>query len=259
MQYRHPALWGIMYPYITVFQWTLPAYGLCYAVAIVVCFGCAAWRAVQDNLSVDHLLIIAAVSIGTALAGAKLLYCIVTYSGRELLAMIKTGVWTGLFSSGFIFYGGLLGGLIGAYLGAKIAGTSLMQYENAIVPFLPLGYGIGRVGCFLAGCCYGVLYHGKHFPVQLLDSVVSIAVFLCLVFLSRRKRRSYTLLITYLSVYAIQRFLLEFLRGDSIRGSYGGLFTSQWISLVLLALCVFFAWRRNGVNGQKSHIKYERK
>lgn len=232
-----------MYPYITIFQHTIPVYGSCYALAIVVCFAFAARRSVRDDLSVDHLLIIAAVSIGTGLLGAKLLYCAVTYSVQEVLSIINTGRWMDLLSSGFVFYGGLVGGILGACLGAKIAGTSLMQYERAIVPFLPLGYGIGRIGCFFAGCCYGFQYHGKPFPVQLLDAAVSATACAYLALISKKKRYSYLLLTTYLSIYAVQRFLLEFLRGDAIRGSYGALSTSQWISLVLLVLCGCFGWK----------------
>ena len=128
-----------MYPYITVFEQTIPTYGLCCMTGIALCYFFASRRAARQKLSTDHLLIIAAVTLGFAGLGAKLVYLAVTYSVEELLQLLYAGQWENLLSGGFVFYGGLLGGLLGAYLGAKIAGTTLLYYENAVVPFLPLG------------------------------------------------------------------------------------------------------------------------
>lgn len=232
-----------MCPYITIFEQNIPTYGLCYMLGIALCYFFASRRAVREGLSADHLLIIAAVTLGFSVLGAKLVYLIVSYSPEELIQLLRSGEWKNLLSGGLVFYGGLAGGLLGAYLGAKIAGTPLLRYENAVVPFLPLGYGVGRVGCFLAGCCYGFAYHGKPFPIQLVDTAISIGVCIYLVRFSRKTLRSGVLLLTYLTIYAVQRFLLEFLRGDAIRGSFGVLSTSQWISLGLLLLCGGIRWR----------------
>ena len=234
-----------MYPYITVFEQSVPTYGLCCMTGIALCYFFASKRTVQQKLSTDHLLIIAAMSLGFAGLGAKLVYFAVTYSTEELLQFLHAGQWKNLLSGGFVFYGGLFGGLLGAYLGAKIARTTLLYYENAVVPFLPLGYGVGRVGCYLAGCCFGFSCNGKVFPVQLLDAVISIGVCIFLTQFSKKKHRRGFVLIVYLVIYAIQRFVLEFFRGDMIRGGFGMLSTSQWISIALLLLCGVCAWMVN--------------
>jgi len=105
------------------------------------------------------------------------------------------------------------------------------------VPFLPLGYGFGRIGCWFAGCCYGFPFHGGHFPVQLVDAFVSFGVCAFLASYSKKAQSGKTLLM-YLRIYAVQRFLIEFLRGDAVRGAFLFLSTSQWISIALL-LCSF--------------------
>ena len=128
---------------------------------------------------------------------------------------------------------------------------------NAIVPCIPLGHAIGRVGCLFAGCCYGLPYNGigaihlnpvgiTHpvFPVQLLEAVLNLILSGCLLLYSRKKPSGYSLLFLYLICYAVIRFLLEFLRGDQIRGLFIGLSTSQWISLLMLlsgSLLLFLA------------------
>ena len=61
---------------------------------------------------------------------------------------------------GFVFYGGLLGGLFGIYLGGKILKIPVWEYAQNTIPVIPLAHGFGRLGCLMAGCCYGVPYDG---------------------------------------------------------------------------------------------------
>lgn len=222
-----------MYPYLTIFERMIPTYGVCMALGIAICFLCARRCAVSSGLSTDHLLIISTMAIGCAIFGAKLLYLLISFSPSELMEFFEKADFTALMEGGFVFYGGLLGGILGAWLGAKIAGTPLVRFEQAIVPYLPLGYGIGRIGCFLAGCCYGFSYANLRFPTQLLDAATSFLVCIGLVKYSKKARSPYWLLLLYLNIYAIQRFSIEFFRGDTIRGFFLGLSTSQWISFCL--------------------------
>ena len=122
-----------------------------------------------------------------------------------------------------------------------------------LVPALPLFHAFGRVGCFLAGCCYGIPapagWLGVTFPasaveapsgvpllpVQLYEAAGCVLLFLLLDHLTDRGWPGGRLLALYLALYAVFRFLLEFLRGDAVRGSLGPLSTSQVISLAVLA------------------------
>ncbi|HIZ55462.1 MAG TPA: prolipoprotein diacylglyceryl transferase, partial [Firmicutes bacterium] len=163
-----------------------------------------------------------------------------------------------LLLGGFVFYGGLCGALAGILLYARQFHLDAFRLLDLLTPVIPLVHAVGRVGCFCAGCCYGrpvdppfgVYFEASltapHdmalFPVQLLESALNLLLFGILLFLGRKPRKKGTLLGLYLSLYAVLRFGLEFLRYDAERGSFLFLSTSQWISLFLLpvGLWLFF-------------------
>lgn len=149
---------------------------------------------------------------------------------------------------GSVFYGGLLGGMItgGWYYRKK---RFPHDFVDVMAVSVPLFHTFGRIGCFLGGCCYGIqcsvgftytqnpiaIANGvPRFPVQLLEALFCFVLFGVLFSLLRRGRYKGRLLAVYLYVYAVGRFFLEFLRGDSYRGFLFGLSTSQIISILLL-------------------------
>ena len=117
-----------------------------------------------------------------------------------------------------------------------------------MIPALTLGHGVGRLGCLLAGCCFGketdmwwgIFMHGHYrHPTQLLEATGLIL--LGLYFLKSHVEKN-ILLIRYLIIYGVLRFGVEALRGDEVRGLWGPLSTSQWLSLLLITvgLCLKF-------------------
>lgn len=84
-----------------------------------------------------------------------------------------------------------------------------------------------------------------HFPVQMLEAAVNFAIGLYLIAQAKRGKRTDDLLFAYLGLYSAARFLLEYLRGDGIRGAAMGLSTSQWISVGVFALCTLRLLHRN--------------
>ena len=137
--------------------------------------------------------------------------------------------------AGFTYYGGLLGGAAAFLLGSRhwLSRDQLLRSLNcAIVPLL-VAHGIGRVGCFFAGCCYGRLV-GEHFrhPTQLYEA--TFLLLLAAVAAHVQHRHFLSGLRLYLFAYPTFRFAIEFLRADD-RGSLYSLSTSQWISLGLLS------------------------
>lgn len=243
-----------MLPYINVFGIQLPMYGICMAAAICLAVTLSCLRAKKRGQSWDDLISIAAVAVICGLLGAKLLYIIVTYSPKEIAEGIRANGFFSFFANtGLVFYGALIGGIGGALLGAKLFKKKLVCYCDAIVPTLPLAHSIGRLGCFCAGCCYGKeteSWIGMRFPnsvaglspdvrvipVQLIESCANLFVFAFLLWYTRKRRRGYTSLFVYMMIYAAERFLIEKLRGDEIRGIFMGLSTSQWISIGLLVI-----------------------
>lgn len=161
---------------------------------------------------------------------------------------MSRGDFSSLTGGGLVFYGGLIFGTIGGIVAARLSGENIERTAAILIPCVPLGHVFGRIGCYLAGCCYGRPYSGTFglktvqdgvictlFPIQLLESMLNIIIFLILI-LFLRKFSGYAILSSYLFMYSIVRFTLEFFRGDELRGSVLFLSTSQWISLALLAV-----------------------
>jgi phosphatidylglycerol:prolipoprotein diacylglycerol transferase len=143
--------------------------------------------------------------------------------------------------SGIVFYGGLFGVLFALKIYAKHSKYEQKTIFLMITPAIPLFHGFGRIGCFLAGCCYGKnlresleLFHMhiNRIPVQLIEAALEFVLFIVL-WVVGRKHSEWDLLKIYLLTYAVLRFVLEFFRGDKIRGVFL-LSTSQWISIAIL-------------------------
>lgn len=242
-----------MYPYIDIFGLRFGSYGVCMALGFALVCILALRRGKPMGLGMEDILIIAAMTLGGALAVGGLLYVFVTYSIAEILTFIQQGDFRFL-GSGIVFYGGLIGGIFGAVIGIKMAKCDLRIVEYSVVPYISLGHAVGRIGCVMAGCCYGFNYDGPlaiyyphaitgipvdqgYFPVQLLESLLNAGICILLLCFGNKAKRKFDLLTWYLALYAMTRFFLEMLRGDGIRGVWKGFSTSQYISLVLLALC----------------------
>jgi len=250
-----------MYPYILLFGRTIGTYGLCMVLGIFLAAFLAWKKGKPLGIAVEDILLTAACALLGGLFCGGLLYIFVTYSIEQIFAFIRQGDWSFLFR-GIVFYGGLIGGVLGGILGIRITKCQFRAMEQAIVPFIPLGHAIGRIGCVMAGCCHGFAYDGPfalyypnavsgldptqgYFPIQLLEAICNCIICLVLLFLSKKERRAYALLFAYFALYAIERFVLEFFRGDAVRGIYFSLSSSQWISIALLAVCgIYMLWCR---------------
>lgn len=147
------------------------------------------------------------------------------------------------------FYGGLFGGVLGFvlsfYLLVKKNSSLDIGSVLTIAPAcITLAHGIGRIGCFLAPCCYGkVSEHGMYFPTlgekviptQLYEAIFLLVLTGILIFLAFKDYK-YNFVI-YLVSYSIFRFVIEFFRGDDRGFSLLGLSPSQlWSILILLAI-----------------------
>lgn len=242
-----------MYPYLYVFGKYIPSYGLCMAIGILLSCYIGFIRVRKHKLDINSLIVIAACAIGVGLFAAKVLYLMISCNINDVFSRLLQGDIGDLTGGGQVFYGGLIGGIIGALLGAQISGTTreLDAYCTAVVPAIPFGHAFGRIGCFLGGCCYGAPYTGfcavtfpkvgilePVFPVQLLEAALNIAIFIVLILPRNEKKQSFFSLYLYLILYSMIRFVLEFFRGDEIRGIAQGLSTSQWISIGLF-ICGF--------------------
>ena len=240
-----------MHPYFNILSHQIPAYGTMMMLGLVIAGALGLKRVRRAGFRWEDALVLLMCGFAFALLGAAGLFIVVTYSWKEILDMLRSGeLFTGE-RIGLVFYGGLLGSIPGVLLGKGLTGAKLADYVPPMVPCIPLGHAFGRIGCLLAGCCYGIPVDGfpgivypvgtpgvpenaRLFPVQALESLTLMVIFGILMKSSKRLPAG-KITGLYLVLYAVCRFALEGLRYDSVRGSWGGLSTSQWISMGLLA------------------------
>jgi phosphatidylglycerol:prolipoprotein diacylglycerol transferase len=142
---------------------------------------------------------------------------------------------------GLSWYGGFACGTLSGILYVKKHNLALKSMLDLFAPYLALGQAIGRVGCFLNGCCFGKLSRfGLYFPsqnntlipTQLYSSLILFLIFVFLKFVTRRPHPEGKIFLLYLLLYSIKRFFIEFLRADN-PAIFMGLTLFQLISLVI--------------------------
>lgn len=221
---------------------TLYGYGLMIAIGIVVAYITAEYRAKRLNLKYELVISLTMWCLVGGLLGAKFLYYI-----TEIKEIIHNPKLLLEISDGFVVYGGIVGGILAGFLYCKKEKINFLKYFDLVMPSLALAQGFGRIGCFLAGCCYGVetecpigvVFHDSLqapngiplIPTQLISSALNFLHFFILVILAKNVKKDGVIAGFYLIFYSIGRFVIEFFRGDLIRGNVGILSTSQFISI----------------------------
>ena len=240
-----------MHPFIQIFSFKIPSYGLMMAIALTVAILFSYFRAKKAGLDLDRFSNLAIIAVLSGIICSYLLYIFVTYPIKEILASIGDGSFSVFKNGGLVFYGAVIGGFLGAFIYLKIKKQRFLDYAAVIVPSVPLAHAIGRVGCFLAGCCYGkcvdtpisVIYTDPIggaptgvpvFPIQLVETFCLLIIFAVLLIYTRRDLKRRSVLFLYMVIYGIERFIIEYFRYDEIRGIFLGLSTSQWISIALV-------------------------
>lgn len=174
------------------------------------------------------------------IAGARIAYIIANfdYFRQAPMEMIRVD------QGGLVYYGGFIGATLTLAILARFHRKPFLSLVDFTVTALPLGHAIGRVGCFLNGCCHGrealtpslATLGLPRYPVQLYETAFNLGVYLLLLRFYRHKSDRTppgALLALYLVLYPAGRFLLEFLRGDE-RLRLGRLDAAQVISLTLM-------------------------
>lgn len=250
-------------------SWPVYSYGVLLALAYLAGLQLAVVRARKAGLDGARIMDLGIYLIIAALVGAKLMLIAVDFNyfrtqPRELLSLVRAGG---------VFYGGLLAALaVGLWL-VKRYKLPAWTTADMIAPGIAVGHIIGRLGCLLAGCCYGRPTDVKWaitfrdpiaavnvgtpldvplHPTQLYDAGAEALILIILLLMERRGRgfagRTFW---TYMLLYAISRFIIEIYRGDE-RGMLAGVSTSQFVALLLVPLSIVMLWRLRGRRAAKA-------
>lgn len=235
-----------MHPFFHIGSLILPSYGVFMALGLILACGLAIVRFKRAGGDPNQMFIVAACAVAGGLLGGHLLYLIASYGLDRAWNDIRSGNFSFLQAGGLVFYGSLIGGAIGFFLSSWLLRERLDRLIRVVMPCVPLGHAVGRIGCLFSGCCFGLPYHGwgavriegasgalSVFPIQAVESLLNLLLFAVLLRCGKVGWSGRRMLSLYLTSYSVSRFTLEFFRGDLIRGISYGLSTSQWISLVL--------------------------
>lgn len=172
---------------------------------------------------------------------------------KRILRIITDGKY------GLVYYGGLTGLVITTYTFVKRNLISSKIYD--ILSFvIPIFHSVSRIGCYFAGCCYGIknndlfqlpqykdgIFTGGYcVPTQIIESVFEMLLAVLFVAMYLKKLKGFNLLKLYLIFYALFRFFIEFFRDDKMRGVYLGISFSQYFSILIVVLLLFQKYTKN--------------
>jgi phosphatidylglycerol---prolipoprotein diacylglyceryl transferase len=189
----------------------------------------------------------------SAFLGSRILYVLINFDvfRQEPSQIFK--IWEG----GLVFYGGLVPAAAVAFWVMKWRRLPVWRLADPISPLIALGLSFGRMGCFLAGCCYGketslpwaVVFKNPDslarlnlplHPTQLYDAANGLVLFFFLTWVEKRKTFDGQIFWLLLLLYSMTRFFIEIFRGDP-RGFLLGdlLSTSQAIGILLAIFSLF--------------------
>ena len=241
--------------------YALPSYGVLLATAVLLALWTAKLRAESVGMDATRVVDFGLWLVIWALLGAKILLVVVEW--KRYLG--DPSQLIGLARAGGVFLGGFVAAVIAAFVMLRRYKLKALETFDVLAPSLALGQTIGRVGCFFAGCCWGrecdlpwaITYtdpaaaanigtplHVALHPFPVYAAVFNLSVFLFLTWAFKQGFRPGRVFATYLVLYGVGRFLLEFTRGDEMRGLYfdGLVSTSQLISIGLVGIGIGIHW-----------------
>jgi phosphatidylglycerol---prolipoprotein diacylglyceryl transferase len=255
-----------MHPYL--FDWIVaghhlkpPSYGVMLAIAFTAGYLDSLRRAIKidsDPKQVENLFLTVVLA---SVIGARLFH--VFFEEWPYYAA-NPGKIIAIWEGGYTLYGAMLSAILAMFLYVKIKKVDYLEYMDIAAPAAMLGLFFGRIGCFLAGCCWGretdvpwavtftnpeAFTSARNIPLhpsQLYESFAGLLIYLYLNWRFRNRRFEGQIFFHGLLLYSIARFVIEFFRGDDYRGYlfHGALSYSQLVSLGILPFAVYSRVRK---------------
>jgi len=232
----------------TIFNFFISWYGIIISFAMIMGLCVAFFICKKKNYRMDLPIDLALFALPFAIIGARIYYCI--FNGVESFSQIFR-IWEG----GMAIYGGVIGGFLGIVVCCAIKKEDLIKACDLAAPCLILGQAIGRIGCYFAGCCYGIETINpalQFFPMSVeingvwhlstffYESFFDLISFIILLFIALKTSRKGITTSCYLIFYGVIRAVLEQFRdpSESLTLLNTNIRVSQALSILLIILGV---------------------
>ena len=270
----------IMHPIaFEIFGKEIHWYGICIAVGFLAATCVMLYKKKHARMTSDQIFDCAMIALFTGILGGRIFYVLQfwkqDFAGRSFWRIFRID------QGGLVFYGGFILAIVSVMIYAKYKKLSILSILDITAPAIAIGHAFGRIGCFMQGCCFGkpapasfwgAVHYPVHtfpadrypslnplegscalYPVQLYESISGFILCGVLLLLFKVEKRAGCIAGYYIILYALIRFLLEFLRGDHT--DHFLTFTpSQTIALfvmfplgVILWLCGYFMATSKGL------------
>ncbi len=230
-----------MFPKIcTIGPFTVYSYGVMFALAVMICSFLIQRDARRRGMNGEALVDLTFWVIVSGIIGARIFYVFLNlefFSTHPAeIMMVQNG--------GLAWQGGFFGGALAGYIFLRKKKLPLLKTLDLTAPYIALGESIGRIGCFLNGCCYGKeaawgiyfpVHHAHLHPTQLYATASLLVVFFILKKFQDVSKIPGDVFAVYLVLAGLQRFVNEFFRGDH-DVTVMGLSVFQWVSLCIISI-----------------------
>jgi len=256
----HPVIFRIPFviPYFGETSITINSYGVMVAMGFVVAIVWVYFESRRLGQNPARALDLVFYILIAAIVGSRIFHIAISERSHFLEnPLMIFQIWRG----GLMFYGGLICSVAVSVWFIRRHRMPYLLTFDIFAPAIALGHAVGRIGCFLAGCCHGRVVHEHHwytvvfpsnvdsfapggvplYPTQLMESFGEVLIFAMLFALRYFKKFNGQIIATYIMLYAILRYVNEFFRGDFERGFLiePWLSSSQFISIIMLAIGTF--------------------
>jgi len=240
------------------------SWGLLNTIAILVA-GFFIFRAAKKHFSEAVIFeMLSSIVIGGIIL-ARLAFVLINFSEFPDFFNVLS-LWTG----GMEGFGAIVGGILGALIYSRFKKIDVWKFLDIAAPWLALAFAIGRIGCFLRGCCFGlptdmpwgILYangslasayvSGAVHPTQIYHSIADFVIFLILIIIAKRKERkilklkenSGSMFLLFLVLYSIERFIIDFVRWKPATDMLSfGISIQQFAYLIIFAISLIMIIR----------------
>jgi phosphatidylglycerol:prolipoprotein diacylglycerol transferase len=231
------------------------SYGVLVAIAFLVAIFWVGYDAKRSGLDAKRATDLVFYIILAGILGSRILYIVIT----EWEPFLKNPIiFFKMWEGGLVWYGGLIAALIVAVIYVRHYRLPVLPYLDCFAPAVALGHAIGRLGCTMAGCCFGKpIGHDAWYamifpadvgsfappgvalyPTQLMEATAELITFCLLLVVRHYKKFNGQVIASYLILYGVARFVIEFFRGDMDRGFVipDLISVSQLVSIVMILL-----------------------